>query len=49
MIEITNTDTGEVTKIEGVMMIAPNGIVFIKKNKKVVWCSAATNFVAQEI
>jgi hypothetical protein len=49
MIEVTNTETGEIKKIEGTMMVAPNGMVFIKKGSKTVWCSAAANFVAQEI
>ena len=46
-ITITNLDTGEQTVLEGTMMVAPNGMVFVKKDKKVLWCSAATNFVAE--
>ena len=49
MIRITDIETGEVKEIKGVMMVAPNGMVFVKRDKKTVWCSAATNFVAEEI
>ena len=48
MITVTDIETGEIKKFDGVMMVAPNGMVFIKKGKKVVWCSASTTFVAEE-
>lgn len=48
MIKVVDVETGEVREFEGVMMVAPNGMVFIKKGSKVVWCSAATNFEAFE-
>lgn len=48
-IQVTNTDTGETKTYTGTMMVAPNGMVFIKRDKRTIWCSAATNFVAEEI
>ena len=48
-IVITNIETGETKKLQGTMMVAPNGMVFIKKGKEVVWCSAATDFVAEVV
>ena len=42
-IQVTNIETGEVRDFSGVMMVAPNGMVFIKQGKEVVWCSASTN------
>lgn len=48
-IKVTNLETGEVKTYQGTLMVAPNGMVFIKASKKTIWCSAATNFVAEEI
>ena len=48
-IRIVNTVTGEVKVVQGNMMVAPNGMVFIKYNKNVVWCSASTDFEAYVI
>lgn len=44
---ITNVHTGEVKEFNGTMMVAPNGMVFIKSGKEVVWCSAAADFSAE--
>ena len=49
MIEITNTYTGEVVLIEGKLMVAPNGLAFIKIGGETVWCSASTDFVAVKV
>lgn len=49
MIRVTDIETGDVQTFKGTMMVAPNGMVFIKDGKKVVWCSGATNFVAEEV
>lgn len=49
MIEILNLDDGSKRHIEGTIMVAPNGMVFVKQGKKVVWCSAAANFEAYEV
>lgn len=48
-VQVTDTTTGESKLFQGVMMVAPNGMVFIKQGQKVVWCSASTNFVAEEV
>lgn len=48
-IQVTNIETGEVRDFSGVMMVAPNGMVFIKNGKEVVWCSASTNFTAEKL
>lgn len=48
-IQVTNTETGETKKYSGTMMVALNGMVFIKQGKRTIWCSASTNFVAEEI
>ncbi|AUR93126.1 hypothetical protein NVP1183O_28 [Vibrio phage 1.183.O._10N.286.48.B7] len=48
-IKVTNTETGEEKIYTGTMMVAPNGMVFIKKDKRTIWCSAAVNFVAEEV
>lgn len=39
MIEITNESTGEVTKVQGEIMIALNGRAFIKHKGKTVFSS----------
>jgi len=45
---VTNTVTGEIKTFSGTMMVAPNGMVFIKSGKEVVWCSASRDFVAEK-
>ena len=49
MIRITNTETGETKVYKGTLMVAPNGMVFIKGNKKTIWASASTDFVAVDL
>lgn len=48
-VKVTDTETGEQKEFVGQMMVAPNGMVFIKQGKRVVWSSASTNFVAEEM
>ena len=49
-IQVVNVKNGEL-KIyrDSILMVAPNGMAFIKKGKCVVWCSASTDFVAEEV
>lgn len=49
MILVTNVKTGETTKYWGTLMVAPNGMAFIKQGKRTIWCSASTDFVAIEV
>ena len=44
MIQVTNLITGEVQQFKGTLMVAPNGMAFIKSGSETVWCSASTNF-----
>lgn len=48
MIRVTNTKTGEWLRIEGKLMVAPNGVVFIKHKGETVWASGSTDFVAEK-
>lgn len=48
-IQVTNLTTGEATVYEGVLMVAPNGMAFIKSGKRVLWCSASTEFEVFEL
>ncbi len=48
MIKILNLDTGEVIRKKGVLMVAPNGMAFVKDGKETVWCSASTTFVVEK-
>tara|TARA_R110000850_G_scaffold132367_3_gene253417 strand:- start:1573 stop:1728 length:156 start_codon:yes stop_codon:yes gene_type:complete len=49
MIKITNTVTGKIVKYEGKLMVAPNGMVFVKAEGRTIWASACTDFVAVEV
>lgn len=49
MIQVTNLVTGEVRRFKGTLMVAPNGMAFIKSGSETVWCSASTNFVSEKI
>ena len=45
-IEVTCLTTRNTKRFEGTMMVAPNGMVFIKSDGRTIWASAATTFEA---
>lgn len=47
MIIITNEQTGEIIKLEGRLMVASNGVIFVKKGSETLWASSAPNWVAK--
>jgi hypothetical protein len=44
---VTNIATGEIEEFKGVMMVAPNGMVFIQCDGRTIWASAQTDFIAR--
>lgn len=48
-IRITNTQTGETKKVEGKMMVAPNGVIFVKQGSKTVFASGSTEIICEEV
>ena len=49
MIRITDTNTGEVFEIKGMLMVASNGTLFIKDGGKTVYASSATGIIAEVV
>ncbi len=49
MIQVTHLDTGEVQLFTGQLMVALNGVIFIKHNKKVLFASGSTNIVVEDL
>lgn len=46
-IRVTNHTTSETKDYTGTMMVAPNGVVFIKKGSKVVLALNSDSFTAE--
>ena len=49
MIKVTDTATGEIKNIEGKLMVASNGMAFIKMNNRTVFATAALTYVFEEV
>lgn len=49
MIQVTDTDTGEVRLFQGKMMVAPNGVIFIKQGKHTVFASGSTKLICEDL
>ena len=49
MIKVTNLSTGEIKTFKGVLMVAPNGMAFIKFNNRSLWASANPIYEAEEV
>lgn len=48
-IKVTNTANGEVKEYKGKLMVAPNGVIFIKADGRTLFASASTDFVCEEV
>ena len=48
-IRVTNIDTGEYKDYIGKLMVAPNGVIFIKSDKRTIYATTATNITVEEL
>lgn len=48
-IQVTNTVTGEIEYYTGKLMVAPNGMIFIKADGRTVFASASTVYTCKEV
>lgn len=49
MIRVTNLETGETKDYSGKMMVAPNGVTFIKNGKETVWSCGNECFLVEKV
>jgi len=49
MIRVTNMETGESKDYQGKMMVASNGVIFIKKGNETIWASGHEFFLVEKI
>lgn len=49
MVRVINLETGEVAEFNGKMMVASNGVIFIKHNKDTLWASGSDLFEVTQV
>ena len=48
-IRVTNLKTGESVEYRGKLMVAPNGVIFVKSDGRTLFATGSADFLCEEV